>query len=73
MLKVTSSAELTYSTSYVGWNCESVEFKDSTGNGVTIRLTADQARQLAKQLTDRYQTWLKDQVDKAEKAKAEAE
>lgn len=73
MLKVTSSVELAYSTSYVGWNCESIEFRDSQGNGVTVKLSPEQARQLAKQLTDRYQTWLKDQAEKVEKAKAEAE
>ena len=73
MLKVTSSAELICSTSYVGWNCESIEFRDSQGNGVTVKLSAEQARQLAKQLADRYQTWLKDQAEKVEKAKAEAE
>lgn len=71
MLKVTSSAELTYSTSYVGWSCEHIEFRDIHGNSVSIKLNAEQARQLAKQLTERYQTWLKDQVEKAEKAKAE--
>jgi uncharacterized lipoprotein NlpE involved in copper resistance len=72
MLKVTSSVELAYSGSYVGWNCESIEFRDSQGNSVKVTLNAEQARQLAKQLTERYQTWLKDQADKAEKTKTEA-
>lgn len=68
MLKVTSSVELAAASSYVGWGCECVEFRSAQGDSVSVKMTAEQIRQLAKQLNERYNVWLKDQAEKIEKA-----
>ncbi len=68
MLKVTSSVEMVAASAYVGWSCESIEFRHANGDMISVKLTAEQIRQLAKNLNDRYQGWLKDQAEKIEKA-----
>lgn len=68
MLKVTSSVELVATSAYVGWNCESIEFRTAQGDVVSVKMNAEQIRQLAKNLNERYQGWLKDQAEKVEKA-----
>lgn len=68
MLKVTSSVELAAASSYVGWGCESIEFRSAQGDVVSVKMTSEQIRQLAKQLNERYNAWLKDQAEKIEKA-----
>lgn len=73
MLKVTTNVELVSSHTYVAYNCEYVDFTDIQGNKVQVRMNAESARQLAKSLSDRYNIWLKDQADKAEKAKIKVE
>lgn len=73
MLKVTTNVELVVSHTYVGYNCEYVDFTDVQGNKVQVRMNAESARQLAQTLVNRYNVWLKDQADKAEKAKIKAE
>lgn len=73
MLKVTSSVELVVSHTYVGYNCEYIDFSDAQGNKVQVKMNAESARQLAQTLSNRYNIWLKDQADKAEKAKVKSE
>jgi hypothetical protein len=68
MLKVTSSVELAAASSYVGWGCECIEFRSAQGDSVSVKMTTEQIRQLAKQLNERYNAWLKDQADKVQKA-----
>lgn len=71
MLKITSTVELVVSHAYVGYNCEYIDFTDTQGNKVMLKITAEQGRRLAESITDRYNNWLKDQAEKIEKAKAE--
>lgn len=71
MLKVKTSVELVSAHSYVGYNCESIEFRDENGNSVSVKMNPEQMHSLTKQLGDRYKNWLKDQAEKIEKTKAE--
>jgi hypothetical protein len=64
MLKVKQSVSFDASTTYIGWNYDSIEFRDSENNEVSVKVGASGLDSLIKALVERQERYRKDQAEK---------